>query len=668
MEIAVWTGHTKARADTMLLPIVLGEEGKERIFLLLHCEGKTSGMETLREECVNVLTHAILEGDGEGYDRLESALKELNGLLKGFLLSDTVREVHAAIGLLEPSGVLHLSHVGRAEAYVVRDGTAMQVTEYYRGRPPSAFMHIVSGSVQTHDHFLIATQRLLRALTPAQLTQLVHQHEQDAVQAIIDRLTAEKETACLLQIAVKGDLPAPPAPTKQSVSRRHKADRSMHRIRALLTTIMSHVPSLRLPTSLRRSTTVRQSLRSVTGGWIQRMKDVIADLSHPERKRRAHLLLLAGSAAVFVILWMIVQLSMSSQRSQTKSELESLVEQITSDLSTAENRQLAGDTESANAILTRADDRARQIISNESGFFRSEALDLLDRIKAKREEINRIVRVVTPRVMANISGKKADVVAQGFIGTSGGEFTVYDRQNLFRVSLNAVAESDALRSEELILDGADFSRQQSQVFLMTGNSIVEVNGGETTTMKTEDTAGWIAGADIETYLRYLYVLSPERKQIYKYERLTDKYSTPTEYNVNGELSGAIDMTITGPVYVLRDTSTDSGGKTGSRDIVKLLRGEKQTLSIRNLPPDALLNTTKIFKSSSTGNFYFLDPDGKRIIVTTNDGDIGDSLYLKQYVLDSEQVGQLKDLYVDPKDARLYVLDEKRVYAIDLQSQ
>jgi hypothetical protein len=185
-------------------------------------------------------------------------------------------------------------------------------------------------------------------------------------------------------------------------------------------------------------------------------------------------------------------------------------------------------------------------------------------------------------------------------------------------------------------------------------------------MKTEDAAGWVTGADIKTYLRYLYVLAPERKQIYKYERLSDKYGPPAEYNVSGDLAGALDMTITGPVYVLRDTST--AGKTGTRDITKLLRGEKQAFTIRNLPPGALDNTTKIFKSSPTGNFYFLDPENKRVVVTTNDGDLGDSLYVKQYILDADQITHMKDLYVDNEDSRLYLLDEKRIYAIDLQSK
>jgi hypothetical protein len=370
---------------------------------------------------------------------------------------------------------------------------------------------------------------------------------------------------------------------------------------------------------------------------------------------------------LFLVIWVVVQLSLSSQRSQTKGDLTELVQQINADLSTAENRQLAGDIETANTILERAEDRARQVMDSESGLFRTEAIELINRIKAKRDEMNRVFRDVLPRVMSVLSAKKPDITAEGMIGLPNGEFLVYDRQDLYRVSLNTVEGGERLSGEELILDGVDLPRFQSKVFLTTGNSVIEIVGGQTMTMKTEDSAGWVTGADIKTYLRYLYILAPERKQIYKYERLANRYGPPAEYNVNGDLTGALDMSITGSVYVLRNTS-DGATASGERDVVKLLRGEKQTFNIRNLPAGALDNTAKIFKSSPGGNFYFLDPDGKRIIVTTNDGDLGDSLYLKQYVLDSEQVGKLKDLYVDEEDTRLYVLDDKKIYAIDLQAK
>src|SRR5690606_1524802 len=125
----------------------------------------------------------------------------------------------------------------------------------------------------------------------------------------------------------------------------------------------------------------------------------------------------------------------------------------------------------------------------------------------------------------------------------------------------------------------------------------------------------------------------------KYERLANRYGPAAEYNVNGNLQDAIDMTIDGAVYILK-----KGG-----EFVKLFRGEEQSFNIRNLPEGALDTATKIIKSSPTGNFYFLDPEHASVIVATGDSDLGESSYIRQYVLESEQVGTLVDLYVDPDD-------------------
>ena len=651
------------------MPVVLGEGKGDRVFMLIHSEGRSEGSDNLRDECTSVLQHSVLEAKGEGYERLESALKELNGLLKGFLLSSAVREVHAVVGLLESGGVLHVSHVGRAEGYIIREGVATQITEYSRGKPPSVFMHIASGPVQERDHFLISTQRLLRSITPAQLSQTVQHAGDGVVQNIISKLSAEKEVACLIHMHVLGG----PEPTQEL--REAKAaplgrllPRSRPKSRSFAAAFGGFFRNLDFSGIITMLRPKRSKPQTIFSKIKEKFQGFLGDLYDPERKRRAHLLFFAGSAALFLVIWMLVQLSLSSQRNQTRGELADLVKQINTDIQTADNRQLAGDSDSANAILARAEDRARQVMSNENRLFRSEALELLDRIKSKREEINRVIRLVTPRVAANLGAKKTDILAQGLIGQPNGEFIVYDRQNLYRVSsnTNTVEILDKLGVGELILDGVSLDRFQSKVFLTTGNSVIELAGGQPQTVKTEDPAGWVTGADLKTYLRYVYILSPERKQIYKYEHLAGKYGPPAEYNVNGDLTGAIDMTITGPIYILRDTSVD--GKQGARDVVKLLHGEKQSFNLRNLPPDALNGVTKIFKSAPNGNFYFLDSENKRIVVTTGDGDLGDSLYLKQYILDSEQVGKLKDLYVDPEDTRLYVLDEKKLYAIDLQNR
>jgi hypothetical protein len=387
------------------------------------------------------------------------------------------------------------------------------------------------------------------------------------------------------------------------------------------------------------------------GGWSS---GFFADLRHPQRKRRAHLLLIAGALVVFLLAWIIVNLSASTERGRTRTELKQLMEQIDQEIKTAGNRQLSGDIDGANLVLGRAQEEAQQVMNNEGGLYRREALDLLDRIRAKNEEINHIVRL-SPRLVVNAAAKSTDISLLGMVGLADGEFALYDKQNFYRVLLNTIDDPQKISAQESLVDAAFFARYQSVVFQLADNSIVETIGGQPTVMKTEDPAGWISGRDVKTYLRFLYLLSPENNQIYKYERLSNRYSAPSEYNVNGKLEGALDMAIDGAIYVLK-----RGG-----EVVKLFRGETQPFTIRHAPEQNILSTaTKAFKVSG-GNLYFLDPTGSRVVVATDGGPTGESSYKTQYVLEGDQISTLKDFFVDADEAHLYVLDEKRLYVVDL---
>ncbi|MBI3816312.1 hypothetical protein HY285_02070, partial [Candidatus Peregrinibacteria bacterium] len=166
-------------------------------------------------------------------------------------------------------------------------------------------------------------------------------------------------------------------------------------------------------------------------------------------------------------------------------------------------------------------------------------------------------------------------------------------------------------------------------------------------------SGWATGKDAETYLRYLYILSSDNR-IYKYERLSNRYGPSVQYNVNGDLSNAIDMAIDGNVYVLKEKGA----------IVKLLRGETQPFQFHNAPDGVLQNITKIFKVPGS-NFYFLDPVHNRVIVFADGGASGDASYVKQYVFEGDQLGKLQSLSVDQDETHLYVMDDKRLYVADV---
>jgi hypothetical protein len=651
---------------------------KEHVCLLMEVMGKDEGTRTIARECEAIVKHALLEAEGDAAERLDSALKEMNGLLKGMLVAGAVQDVHMIIAILDRANVLHVSHAGRAEAYLVRKGTASQITEYSPGKPTPAFVHIASGQIEANDILIFSTQRLLRSITPAQLSRLAG--NRDTMIDMLERaLETDGEHAALatMDFAVeegevfnKGALRG----REEEAPRHTSRHRKQSGIESYLRSASSFLPSGASVRSAfssafgmisRLSSSARIKKMGETAGtigsmqWIgvarDRFAELLADLHHPERKKRAHLLLLASALASLIIIWAVVHLFTTSQRSKTQADLESLVAQINNEIQTADNRHIIGDDDAANKILDNAAEHAKQVMDNQSGLFRKDAFNLLQRIQSKKEEINNIVRL-SPRLVATLSAKTPDIKAAGMIGLGDGEFMVYDLLSAYRVLLNSVEDPHRLSEDAPIIDGASLSRFQAQVFLVSGNSVVEWQNGQAVSMKTDDPKGWITGKAVAAYLRFLYVLSPETKQIYKYERLNNRYGVPVEYNVNGDLTGATDIAIDGSIYVLKEGGT----------VLKLFRGETQSFVIRRAPDELLKDTTKIFKVADR-NFYLLDPLHSRVIVLSDGGPTGESSYLKQYVIEGQQIGTLTDLYVDSDESRLYVMDDTKVYVVDLST-
>lgn len=658
-ELTCSIAKTKLLGDAHLFSRSFKNDEGEQIITLVHSEGREKEVHHLVQEWYGIIERALLPSDRGAYERLEEALKELNGLLKGTLISEHIREVHAVIALFDRGNTLHVAQAGRAEAYLTRGGSTVQITEGGDTSGHAQFLHIASGELQGGDAVILSTERLLRSMTPVQITQ-AQRRRGETLDSIRDVLDGEKEVAALALLTLKesGRQPSLVPPSASPALRRREAAGSiLAKITRASRTGFLQRTKARLP-PWRGGAVLAQAQHTLATARKNARTAIVRfteDLQHPTRKRQAHLLLLAAAIVVFIGIWAGFQLTVNSMRHQTRLDLQKLVEKIEGDLKMVENRHLMGDSEAANAILARAEQEARNVMQHESGLFRTDALELLDRIRAKREAINNIVRL-TPTVAANLSARNPDVSARGLIGIERGRFLAYDRQNLYSIIVNAVDEPKLLDGENLILDSAPFERFKTQVFLTKENRLIELIDGQPTAMKTDDPGGWLTGPDIETFLRFLYILSPQNNQILKYERLSNRYSAPSEYNVNGNLEGAIDMTIDSDVYVLHQ-----GGK-----VTKLLRGEEKPFVVRNIPEGALKGAVKILKPSEKGNLYFLDPEDKRIIVTRSDDTSGESLYIRQFVLEGEQVGILQDFYVDSEETQLFVLDEKRLYSISLQ--
>ncbi len=502
MDMDIKTGSTRSPRSVLLACSDDKSLQDERVLMLFEIHGNDDAAKTVRRECENVLKHALLETDGVAADRLDGALKELNGLLKGMLVSGAIEDLHLLIAVLEKNGTMHVSHAGRSEAYLVRKGLASQITEYTTGKSTPAFVHISSGALQKGDIVILSSQRLLRSLTPAQMAGLPKKGE--PIDALIRALDAEGEHASLATIAADGALSLPfddidesDAPRQRPAARRRGGSTNV--VQAYAEKAMAFVQTLPLGDLVKklRPAPKQRGVKSIFDESLHSVREwfsgLMSDLRDPKRKKRAHLLLLALCIASLVVVWLLVNVLLFSQRNKSQAELEELVVTINEQIQTAENKRIIGDVDAANAILAQAEESARQVMDNESGMFRSDALQLFEQITAKKEELNNILRV-SPRTVANISTKNDSVTSKGLIGLRDGEFVAYDAQNLYRVLLNTVDDPTKLpEADDVIVAGASFPRFDTLVFLLTGNVVMEWNNDTPTTMKTDDTAGWVTG-------------------------------------------------------------------------------------------------------------------------------------------------------------------------------
>src|SRR3989344_9185216 len=108
MEIALQTGHTKASAGTSLVALSFLSEHDEHACLLLQIGASPKDAKTLEEECTTIIQQALLTTEGDSWNRLDGTLKELNGLFKGLLVSETVEDIHAILALVDSKGVLNV--------------------------------------------------------------------------------------------------------------------------------------------------------------------------------------------------------------------------------------------------------------------------------------------------------------------------------------------------------------------------------------------------------------------------------------------------------------------------------------------------------------------------------------------------------------------------------
>jgi hypothetical protein len=587
---------------------------EDQVFLVMEIEGETKYARATSQKILEILEDIYFDGsDTPAYERFENALKEVN------LLVSTLKEkkggkgfggVSALAGVLS-GNELHLTQAGSAEAYLLRKNKFTMISEGLSGKAEDLFTNIATGDVLPDDKLIFSTTRLLRLATYSQLAQVFSDGVTESLDTIRE-MTQLSEDLNLGVFCAHLKLPHTPTTAMEKVESNLLLQKVTHWFQSKFSRVTDRV-------------------LTKTGG-------------RPEMSQKT---ILAALAVTLVLLFMSVSFLMdASNNRQKRNEYRQRIEALNQELHTANTKGYANDKETANAILTKVEGEARDIL--EANYFRPEVLALLEKTQEIRDSINNTTRVKDLKPYVDLSVKKPDILALGLTSLDSNLYA-FEFGTLFQVVLDQVLEPKVIDSKEVVIKATAITDQSTIAFLTQSGRIIDFQDGQFKSATTED-AAWKSAVDIASYGRNIYLLSPANNQIYKYSRLRANYSTASDYNLDADLANAISMTVDGNVYVLK-----KGG-----EIVKLFKGNKQNFKINALGID-ISEANKIFTTTDLNQIYILDSANKRIVIADKDRGNGEASYKGQITF--EDLPMVKDFYVE--ENKVYLLTEKAIYKVDI---
>ena len=564
-----------------------------------------------------ISTQYLLEmpkGESEE-DVFENALKHLNEYLQNKLNQESAENLlrmgGLLIGYLSGSN-LYISSFGQGEVFLWRKSGLMEISE---GLSPTKtggefFANISSGDLQNDDKILFSTIRLQRSMSEKQMSHLLKDGVTEAIENIQFALDAE-ETGSILLLNIKSP------------------------------------PSFAFSEEKKKTGDFSQKGNDVLLQMQNTLENLWKEISQKGKTQKNSLLLgLAGIVGIILLVIFFQALSGQKETKETEQYTE-FVNAIDIKLSSVGTRFTEGKIDQANEILNSMEKTALEMIENRVD--ETNAILILKEVQKKREDINSIMRIGNPDVMADLTTVKPDISAQGLFFLNN-ELLTFDEDSLYRVLLSGsgVENLGSITSGDSILLGTDFRTKKRGVFLTKGGSVLEWKDGQTITADTADSV-WKPATDIKTYSKFLYFLDPSANQIWKYERRDSTYTLAEGWvGEEVDLSTAVSITVDGSIFVL-----DSKGT-----IRKLHRGKEVEYTIKGSPSETIVGD-HIYTTGNLGRLFVLDGEGRRVIVLSKGEN--EAHYEKQLVF--EGTGPLLDIFAT--ENQIFVLDAQKIYRVAL---
>ena len=640
-------------------------EGKGgRIFMSLEIVNNLAEAEDIGEAIFANFKQAFYAHEGaDAYERFEEALKQVNKTietLKEEKVSRFIGNLNVAIGSIVDD-TLYISVTGDAEVYLVRKKFVSVVSEGLSEEAEGeTFVNIANGGLEVTDRVLFSSSRLLRYITKAEMGKIFSEEGiniSDALAELQDFVMAEilGRSAVIgvnvgATIAGRGEyaqeeeggmFDETPA-ANEKVAALFKGWLTSAKSWFKMPAISSGTADMKFSwfTNLRE-----KAAKLVPQKWLPGAHTSLPSIPLPGKTPKERILI----AAIVLLAMLVGGVFWLRANGSKQQQIQALQAQLNRAQELINEASTVGQFDKAKAsdLIVSAEKEALQVLS--SRYLRAQAVRTLDDLQKQRDSLDAVIRVSNPAVLADLTEKQKNASLLGMLSLKD-HLYAFEYNALYEMILDKLQDPLTISDLETVILGSAYQDQNSLLFLTRTGKMIEYANGGFASVTTKDGI-WKKGVDMKSYNDKLYILDPDRNQIWRYPRRRDSFDVGEGYNQNADLKNAVSLAIDSSIYVLNSDGT----------ITLMYQGQKQDFPLRKPPLAPLAAPTKIYTAPELSYIFILEPSKQRVVLYRKDPKNGGAQYQTQYVFD--KIGTLRDLVV--ADNRLYVADDKRVYFINL---
>ncbi|MFA7685705.1 MAG: hypothetical protein WCX95_02810 [Candidatus Gracilibacteria bacterium] len=638
-----------------------------QIFINLEVQNNQVDAEEIGRIIFETMQSKFFEDiERDPYERFEVALRATNdalNVLKKEKSSGYIGNLNIVITAIL-GDVLYLTQSGDSEAYLIRKRYVSVVSEGLSdetGDSADIFSSIASGKIESGDFVLFASTRLLRYISKTDLAKCVNKR---SIMESLNELREVISTEILGRVGLTGimfnmataeeleGLKSEPDEVNRSLLE-GSASETIKEKESLTGKFFTALKGWKRKSKSSNSFDEGEDRVSSSVGGLGSISGKLKGLkegifSRGFGKDKVLALLILVIVVLFVGIWI------AKDNMATRSEIEKLDKILLTvqDKVTEAETKSSYDKEKAKEILDQAYMDALSVLN--SGYYREKAKLYLMQIETARDKIDNVQRVDQPKVYLDLTTKRSDANALGFVEVKGRTY-VYEYNALYEIVLNQLQDPITVDSKETVIAAAGFDERNSVVFLTKSGKLIEYKDGTVSFMDTDDGV-FHKGVSITSWGTKIYILDPTSNQIwrYAYKGTMDKFGAAEGYLTETlDLSKAQDIAIDSNVYLLSNNG----------DISKYYAGAKAKFYINNPPFSNFKDPRVIYTNEKLNEIYVVDAKESRIFVYSKDSRTGNLEYKTQYLF--VEAGELRDLYVDADAKKMYVLTPTKILEVGI---